>query len=167
MIKSFNLGLLFTTGYQTLFTVTPTSHNTSRVVDINRSEDQFWSVYVSFKISRYLSFLPAVYHTEMRGRKLTTVLIFKWYHNCFNNKAGCVVMVRSQDMFPVYITHNHIEWYCSAVWVTARFLLTCSTEHTSSRLTDQPAPRTSSVAKHNLSSVWLSGNYKHIEKPIS
>ena len=73
-------------------------------------------------------------------------------------------MVRSQDMFPVYITHNHIEWYCSAVWVTARFLLTCSTEHTSSRLTDQPAPRTSSVAKHNLSSlaVWLSGNYKHI-----
>ena len=39
MIKSFNLGLLFTTGYQTLFTVTPTSNNTSRVVDINRSED--------------------------------------------------------------------------------------------------------------------------------
>ena len=99
-------------------------------------------------------------------KRTTTVLIFKKskkieclkkkYHNCFNNKAGCVVMVRSQDMFPVYITHNHIEWYCSAVWVTARFLLTCSTEHTSSRLTDQPAPRTSSVAKHNLSSlaVW-------------
>ena len=52
--------------------------------------------------------------------------------------------------------------------MTARFLMTCSTEHTSSWLTDHPSPRTLSsqfsVAKHNLSSlaVWLSGNYKHI-----
>ena len=30
MIKSVNLGLAFTVGYQTLFTVTPTSHNTAR-----------------------------------------------------------------------------------------------------------------------------------------
>ena len=57
MIKSFNLGLLFTTGYQTLFTITPTSNNTSRVVDINRSKDiylisfdQFMSVLKSLDI---------------------------------------------------------------------------------------------------------------------